>query len=399
MNNTAEDSTILLTPHLASLSRHANAQSAAAESSSGRTLSDSQDNYIVSLIKMRAVVDPRLPKSIADKINQQFIIDRIIDTAKKLATAGQVIMRVLENNCTVIKLTNMQYLQKMTGNTAAGCFTPLELCIYLTDDQYYLTPELISHEFRHADIYLRHKDINADQTIGSLPVIFTPPEKFSSALDKGDERIREFKQLWTMSKSGKQLTIHQQNVFEQYTLASQDCLLPYIEEKIPLHLKKQVVLQGFQVGRTVKRNFMEMKVVRMTEENNILIIGMIPTDPVVGIINLVEFTNVKLSNTMYLNKSWLVKLFERDATIFERLSQNAIDMFYPEAQLLIEQDMQQCLLHQQATNTDIDKKKPGCGWVSLTIFSNLKHSKPESEIFSSQREINHQIRHSITTMR
>jgi len=101
--------------------------------------------------------------------------------------------------------------------------------IYVSNTE--LTFSIVSHEFIHADYFFRHAKApyNAtgiqDSAIPIYPVSEANIKQYQKALDKGDERINEFRALRQKINKKEKLTQAQLILVNKYEAAAKDCLI------------------------------------------------------------------------------------------------------------------------------------------------------------------------------
>jgi hypothetical protein len=373
--------------------------SSASSSSAGISINGFTRREIEEKIHNKIELDSTLSTELAATLNKDSIIQLIVNTMIKLPAAAERIIRVLADSRFHITLTTDEgFARIFNGGNAMLSFYSPTMTIYFTNAQH-LSSDLVSHEFRHADCYLRHVTINSREAI--LPIIFVasaqaysdPIERYlattqaySNALDIGDKRIAEYIVLWQQAKSGETLSNDNAKKLQRYQQAAQDCLPRLVTTSCSLQLIKK---QRLQIGAIIEKDYLLMKVLAMQSVNGEVLLTLEPTDPAMGIFRIPDDVSQKLASSEYCNSSHMIKLAERDAYTFQCLSSTAIATFYPEAQEMIEADIQECM-----TPT----KQSGTGVILQIIVSNLRNEFPDKTKFHETREINHEIIENIHTL-
>lgn len=275
------------------------------------------------------------------KIAKEIVINKIIETTIELPVSLEQISRVVASPTFSMICTSSDYIKKIVGDSASAYFSADMNCIYFCKDN--LNSSLINHEFRHADCFLRHKDSEKNAIFAFCPISINGEikniEKYINALDKGDERIKRYILLWRKNKLNQPLSEVEMNELNNYEEAAKTCLTPLIYDINSLDILPILETQGIVPGKIVTKGLEKMRILSVQKNNDNLTIIMEPVEAAFRVFQVLDDVKVKLNNPHYSKKSFLEKLFERDAYTFQRLSKAAIATFYPEAQNLIDEDI------------------------------------------------------------
>jgi hypothetical protein len=275
------------------------------------------------------------------------IVEKIIQTTIKLPHTKEQISRALNQGVKIL-CTNIDQIQEFVSFGGAY-FDHTNKLLFFTNER--LDERLINHEFTHADSFLRHQtdQCNAEDPYDAILPIFPPTPKnikaYQKALDKGDQRIQDFKQLRIKEKQGSALTKVESNRLLKYKLAAKDCLLFKTVDTNPPEMYDELVKLGWRPGvkgLTVPlNNVVTMEILDVTKSASETTCLMQTINPIDSVLYTVDKIDIYL-NSYYQKFTPNSKLAERDAFTFEHLSQNAIKTFYPEADKLRKKDIQHC---------------------------------------------------------
>ena len=271
--------------------------------------------------------------------NKETIIEAIIGAAQKLPVCYDQIIRVATHPQFHIFCTTIEHIREMTAQSVAAVCTLNDNCIHLSAG--YLNPQIVNHEFRHADLFLRHKDFVPHLLVAPFPVLPTPDNirNYVSALDKGDDRIRRFKRLWEKEKLKRGLSLQEKEELRLYEAAVQECQAPLIADRNKLENLAALEALELKPGSIVEKGLEKMRILAIRVEKQQIIIEMEPAEPALCVFAGLEVVHEKLANDHYRDKSFIEKLIERDAYTFQCLSEKAIKMFYPEASAMLREDI------------------------------------------------------------
>lgn len=267
------------------------------------------------------------------------IITAILETTKQLPVSLAQIKRVIIDPRIKLICTTSERIKAAAGASASAYFSPDTVAIYFSPLS--LTTSLINHEFRHADSFLRHMQNEKNLLQATFPIVFNQEniQHYTQALNSGDKRIKHFMTLWERNKRKEFLSPDDIQLLNNYMRAAQQCLVPLIYDINDKKILPLLIQQGVQPGSIMTKGLEQMKILSLETQGNKLIIAMEPVDPAMRIFQVLKDVNEKLNNETYRNKSTIEKLIERDAYTFQRLSEDAINLFYPEAQNLINEDI------------------------------------------------------------
>jgi hypothetical protein len=274
------------------------------------------------------------------------ILEKIERTTVKLPHTKEIILQTLNQGLTIL-CTSLEQIQKYVPN-AHAYFGVANKMLFITNDG--LHERLINYEFRQANNVLRHQTkqcYTKDENAAVLPIFPATKkniEAYKRALDKGDQRIRDFKQLRIKEKESLPLTEAEDERLLEYKLAAKDCLLCKFEDSNPPEMYDRLVnlgwrpdIKGFFIQINPAVTLEVLNVTKLPSESICLMQTIDPIDSVLFIDEKV--TNYLNTYFKYSRYSWLA---ERDAFTFETLSDNAIKTFYPEAGELWEKDVRLC---------------------------------------------------------
>ncbi|MCD6026750.1 MAG: hypothetical protein K0R08_1269 [Solimicrobium sp.] len=319
------------------------------------TLPTTNDNTlsfftIAQLLDVKFTVDPAIPKELHKGLKCEEMKKRIQQTAEIFPPSEGPIRRVLEHPsfdgvvCTTLK----ELGKKQSGGV--GVFNPEERRIHLGEtDQ--LAHHVISHEFIHADYFFRHTTapFNADaySYVAMLPFYPGTEENihlYKMALDEGDKRVDNFRKIKQKKNSGEILSTQEYELFKKYEDASQGSLTDYVlvvrSSQPEYHsLMKLIPIQEQAGGVRIKMydlevevevlNFSPGKLVRGPHQNGKFYVRFLSPGDLVCV--EIAAASKVLEDPMYRDSGEEAILFERDAYTFQKLSESARQMFYPEA--------------------------------------------------------------------
>lgn len=287
------------------------------------------------LIESKMVIDPLILPGSPEYVHCKNIPSKILQTVKDLPASEERIKRVVRQPEFSVGCSSLKRIKEV------AFFKPSKKAIYFPAKN--IEPVLISHEFIHADYFFRHtqapyevKDLT-DAVLPVYPVNDNNIKKYQAALDKGDKRINDFKELMQKTARKEKLSRSELKRLNHYQEASKDCLRDVaIDGPLFQYDLLMSQLNDFQwaPGKTdllfpffdLEFGILEVK----QKLGGLAVPLLIPADP--GISVCMTTSRVSdLLNTLYKDCSEKKKLAERDANTFAHLSENAITTFYPEA--------------------------------------------------------------------
>jgi hypothetical protein len=272
---------------------------------------------------------------------QAFVIEKIIETTKALPDCLDQVMRVVTNPRFQIVVTTAEYINEVSGINASSVFIPEDNCILFAPSK--LNPSVINHEFRHADLHYRHIDHVRDDESAAFPILKTETSMrdYESALDRGDDRVKRYKLLWE-KKLKNNLSRQEEDEFAQYEAAAQGCLAPVIVDTNSLNILPFLGVMGVRKGAVIKKGLERKEILDIQVMSDRILIALTPADIAMRVFFLLELVSENLNNEHYRDAPAYIKLVERDAYTFQNFSARAIEVFYPEANRLMQEDMKLC---------------------------------------------------------
>ncbi|MCD6027549.1 MAG: hypothetical protein K0R08_2068 [Solimicrobium sp.] len=333
---------------------------------------------VAQLLDAKFKVDSAIPKELHKDLQCKEIKEKIQQTVEIFPTSEGPIRRVLEHpEFGGVVCTSKEQLSRMRPGEPVGFFGIAEREIYFAevDCSYHST---ISHEFIHADYFFLHTSApfhaNALSYLPCLP--FYPGSKenvklYNKALDEGDKRVDNFKKLKQKRNEGKILSTEESELFKKYEDASNGSLTVFFTDVEVSGSVYRHVYKAWQEKRvpTLIMSGLEMEIKLLDvkrRENTVsgrtnpigrLYYWLFPEDPTVrlyfrlfpddAVCVTPEFVSQALNLETYQNIDEEELLLERDALTFEKLSENAIKMFYPEAYKMRTRDLERSGIKQQ----------------------------------------------------
>ncbi|MFN8769908.1 MAG: hypothetical protein ACK5WP_03465 [Neisseriaceae bacterium] len=209
----------------------------------------------------------------------------------------------------------------------------------------------IHHEFIHADISFRHSKYpclaeGRDKMLPFYPKTSENIKRYEIALDKGDNRIREFKQLWMKEVNREKLTQKETLKLEKYKDAAKNCF-PIKGPQITPHDGYQKLLKlGWYPGKIdftfLTNELIEHKVFDVKQTSSETIIEAESITPDYSVFRTLKNVEEKILRGLYSQSSKEMQLSERNAYTFQYLSAKSAEVFYPEATEIVENDRIEC---------------------------------------------------------
>lgn len=317
----------------------------------GSVLSEELNSVpVAKLVNRKMIKDTNADLSkLAMTENCQQVVNTISSTAEKLPVSKAPMQRVFERDEFKIICTTTNRIEKLTHVGASAFFVPASTTIHLSSQS--LTEGLIHHEFIHADSFFRHrtKSCFEENIIDAIFPIFPATnkniKKYQKALDKGDDRVRDFKNLWGKEQKKLVLTSVERDRLYAYKAASKNCLAPIIRDINPIQTYQKILDLGWYPNKkdfTITKEGITMRVISVEKSSTATIIIMKPETSFYSVLHILDKLEEKLVKGSYKDLPKKLKLTERDAFTFEFLSQEAIDLFYPEANQLRLKDIEKC---------------------------------------------------------
>lgn len=179
------------------------------------------------------------------------------------------------------------------------------------------------------------------------------------ALDKGDNRIREFMKLWIKAVNQEKLTQIETYKLRQYNDAAKDCLLLQSTITLPKSSYQELLNLGWHPGKkdfifsTTESKYkfqVNFKVLDVKKTNSKIIIEGESVTPVYSVFKTLLQVEEKILYGVYSKTSKEMQLSERYTYTFQNLSEKAARLFYPEGMEIIEEDIKKCESDENTSN-------------------------------------------------
>lgn len=292
----------------------------------------------------------------------------MIKSALELNAAKQDLALTVNHGLSFVCVPK-DFLMKM--GIGAG-YNAKERVIYITPEQF--TVDMLIHEVRHHLRLLRHStpECNMSHRLAPFPIYLKVDEEdgeltedsqssvfnLEQGLNEGDNRIRNFKRQWILTKGGSELNklrIKERKEFERYRTAAKTCLR---ESRLHNTRNKYEISRedynGFlskgwgennslptQGGRDL--DYMWVEITSIEFQQGKIYATFWVSNPEAWLIHLPDSVKKAILGT-YSNKLPIVKLLERTELTLEAFSDEGMKAFYPRVTQILAEDERLCPL-------------------------------------------------------
>ena len=183
---------------------------------------------LAQLMDTKVKIDPVIPAKFHKDLQCDKVKEKLRQTVESFPTSEAPIKRVLGQPEFEMRCSTSERMKELIGDPSVAYFNLAEKKMYVTNEA--LDTKLISHEFIHADHLFRHTQApfeEKDRIKALLPIYPASKENiknYQQALDKGDERINDFKMLKEKVANKEKLSRAQKKRLNNYEYAAKDCL-------------------------------------------------------------------------------------------------------------------------------------------------------------------------------
>lgn len=313
----------------------------------------SSSDIAATLLKSRFAIDKELETQPAAMKNCMKILEKITEIPF-IIRSDHITETLTKHPETHIYCTTKTRVKNITGESSSGTFESTTKSVYLDSE---IATEgtnvcgLVRHEFFHAENYFRHttKHCKAKRKEEAVPVYPASPQRikqYNDALDKGDQRTKDFLNLYNKKNHGNKLTESENKLLEKYLEASKACL-PYahylpISNKMHVQLYKMHSQNKNQPIHIVDPTYGKFEVLDIRDNKPGIYAIVNTTEPFQTIMLISDKINYFLNLPLYKNKTEAIKLAEREVYTREFIPDETYQIFYPEAYELRQKDIKRC---------------------------------------------------------
>ncbi len=314
---------------------------------------EERDHSFIKRMDAKLIVDPKLSLTEAGQLDRGRILTFLSSLYERSSVMQSLMQAPLNHPDFKIVCTSRNLLKENIGENDITFFHELQAfynaalkILYIPFEK--LTERDVIHEFYHANNHLRHQsEACYEPSISKAAVPVFPADEpalvnFNAALQRGDERVREFSKLLTKERMGVVLSHEEQEQLTLYKQAAANTVpLRIFVKADPILYEKVKQVQESLIAFTIRLEGTLFKLLDMRKVNDETYFDVEFVDLNESLIYSLDYTQHILSQQTRFYGSALRQVAEREAHTLESFPEG-YDVFYPEVYELRKKDMEQC---------------------------------------------------------